>query len=51
MPVIQWNMVRLIVVFVAHKKWELLDVNTSFLNNDLKEDVFMVQLESFHIQG
>jgi len=51
MLMIQWNMVRLIVVFVAHKKWELLDVNTSFLNNDLKEDVFMVQLESFHIQG
>jgi hypothetical protein len=49
MLVIQWNMVRLIVVFVAHKKWELSDVNTSFLNNILKEDVFMVQLESFHI--
>jgi hypothetical protein len=51
MLVIQWNMVRLIMVLMAHKKWELLhlDVNTSFFNNDLKEDVFMVQLKGFHI--
>ncbi len=44
---------RLIMVLVVHKKWELLhfDVNTSFLNTDLKEDVFMVQLKGFHNQG
>ncbi len=37
---------------VAHNKWELLhlDVNMSFLNNDLKEDMFMNQ-PKFQVEG
>lgn len=38
---------------VAHNKWELLhlDVKMSFLNNDLKEDVFMNQSKGFQVEG
>jgi hypothetical protein len=38
---------------VAHNKWELLhlDVKMSFLNNDLKEDMFMNQPKGFQVEG
>ncbi len=51
--VIKWNMMNSVVVLTVHKKWELLhlDVKTAFLNNGVKEDVFMVQPKGFLIQG
>jgi hypothetical protein len=42
--VIKWNMIRSVVVLIVHKRWELvhLHVKITFLNNNVKEDVFMV---------
>jgi hypothetical protein len=39
--------------FVTHNKWELLhlDVKMSFLNNDIKEDMFMNQPKGFQVEG
>jgi hypothetical protein len=38
---------------IAHNKWELLhlDVKMSFLNNDLKEYMFMNQTKGFQVEG
>jgi len=50
---VEWNTIGSIVAMVAHSKWDIfhLDVITTFLNGDLKEKVFMMQLERFFITG
>jgi hypothetical protein len=39
--------------FVVRNKWELLhlDVKMSFLNNDVKENMFMNQPKGFQVEG
>jgi len=50
---VEWNTIGSIVAMLAHGKWDIfhLDVRTTFLNGDLKEKVFMMQLERFFITG
>ncbi len=47
----EWNTIGSIVAMVAYSKWDIfhLDVITTFLNGDLKEKVFMMQLKGFFI--
>ena len=45
--------IRIIMALVAHYDIELLqtDFKTKFLNGNLKEDVYMAQLEGFVVEG
>ena len=52
-PVTKFASNRIIMSVVARMDLELhrLDVNTAFLNGELKEDIFMLQAEGFEIKG
>ena len=52
-PVAKFTSNRIIMSVVARMDLELhqLDVKTAFLNGELKEDIFMLQLEGFEIKG
>jgi ATP-binding cassette subfamily B (MDR/TAP) protein 1 len=47
--VIKWGTIRTIVTLATHKGWEVnqLDVKTTFLNGELKEEMYMVQPKGF----
>lgn len=47
--VVKWGTRRTIVALATHKGWEVsqLDVKTTFLNRELKEEVYMVQPKVF----
>jgi hypothetical protein len=48
-PIIKWSTIRSVIALVAHFGWKIsqMDVKTTFLNYDLKEEVYMKQLEGF----
>ena len=52
-PVSTKDSFRIIMALVAHYDLELhqMDVKTTFLNGDLKEDVYMAQPEGFVVEG
>ena len=45
--------IRILIVIVAEEKWEVhhLDVKIAFLNVEIKEDIYISQLEGFSIKG
>ena len=45
--------IRLVLGIMVVKKLHLkqLDVKTAFLHSDLEEDIYMIQLERFIVQG
>lgn len=52
-PVAKINTVRTIIAIAACKNWKIyqLDVKSAFLNGDIKEEVYMSQLEGYVIAG
>ena len=51
--VVKMSTIRLVLGMVAAKNLHLeqLDVKTAFLHGDLEEDLYMIQLEEFIVQG
>ncbi|KAM2867181.1 hypothetical protein COP2_023124 [Malus domestica] len=52
-PVAKFTSIHILMAIVASMDLELhqLDVKTAFLNGDLKEDIYMIQPEGYHVQG
>lgn len=52
-PVTRLEMVRLLLALAAKNSWEVhhLDVKTTFLNGDIKEEVYVTQPEGFIKEG
>ena len=52
-PVARIETIRLIIALAAHEGWEIhhLDVKTTFLHGELKEEVYVVQPEGFYVAG
>jgi hypothetical protein len=52
-PIVQWFTTRTILALATTKDWKVkqMDVNTTFLNGKLEEDVFMEILEGFEGHG
>lgn len=52
-PIAKMNIIRLIIVLATKYNWKLhqLDVKSTFLNGELKEEVYLVQPEEFVKQG
>jgi hypothetical protein len=48
-PIIKWSTIRSVIVLINHFGWKIshMDVKTTFLNNDKKEEVYMKQHEGF----
>ncbi len=51
--VIKWSSIRILIARVAHFGWKIshLEIKTLFLNDDLKEEAYMKQLEYFIKSG
>lgn len=49
----KWDTIRTLFAIATWKWWKIhhMDVKTTFLNGDLKEDVFMFQQEGFFVKG
>ena len=52
-PTTKWDTIRMLLSLAAQKGWKVhqMDVNTTFLNGDLKENVFMSQPAGFVVKG
>ena len=52
-PTAKWGTIRTLFSLATQKGWKIhhMDVKTAFLNEDLKEDVYMDQPEGFAIKG
>jgi len=52
-PVANLNTIRLLVALATKHNWRIhqLDVKSAFLNDDLKEEVYLVQPEGFVQKG
>jgi hypothetical protein len=52
-PVVKMSSIRVILGLTASLDLELeqMDVKTAFLHGDLKEEIYMVQLEGFEAKG
>ena len=52
-PIAKCGSIRTLFSLAAQKGWKIhhMDVKTTFLNGDLKEDVYMDQPEGFSIKG
>ena len=52
-PTAKWATIYTLLSLAAHKGWKVhqMDMKTTFLNGDLKENVFMSQPEGFVVKG
>jgi hypothetical protein len=52
-PTTKWGTIRTLFSLAAQNSWKIhhMDVKTTFLNGDLKEDVYMFQPEGFSVKG
>ena len=52
-PVAKWNTIRIMIALATKYNWKVhqLDVKSTFLNRDLKEEVYLVQPEGFIKKG
>ena len=52
-PVARLESIKILIAIAAQENWELhhLDVKTTFLNGEIKEDIYITQLECFLISG
>ena len=52
-PTAKWGTIQTLFSLAVQKGWKIhhMDVKTTFLNGDLKEDVYMDQPEGFAIKG
>lgn len=52
-PVAKLNKIKMIIALANKHHWVIhdLDVKSAFLNGDLKEEVYLVQLQGFSKQG
>eukprot|EP00253_Pinus_taeda_P017718 PITA_17718 len=52
-PIAKWATIQTLFALVAQNGWKVhqMDVKTAFLNADLKENVFISQLEGFAVKG
>eukprot|EP00253_Pinus_taeda_P020805 PITA_20805 len=52
-PIAKWATIQTLFALAAQNGWKVhqMDVKTAFLNGDLKENVFMSQLEGFAVRG
>ena len=52
-PVARMESIRILISIAAQENWELhdLDVKTAFLNGEIKQDIYISQLEGFLIKG
>jgi hypothetical protein len=52
-PTTKWATIRAFLALDAHNRWKIhhMDVNTTFLNGDLKENVYMSQPKRFVVKG
>jgi hypothetical protein len=52
-PTLRFKSLRLLLALAAARNWELahMDVQTAFLNADMKEEVYMEQPEGYEIKG
>ena len=52
-PVDKLNTIRMLISLATKHKWQLheLDVKSAFLNDDLKEEIYLVQPEGFVKKG
>jgi hypothetical protein len=52
-PVVQFEMVRLMIVLATLKNWHItgLDIKTAFLYGELDEELYMEQPEGFKVKG
>lgn len=52
-PIEKWATARTLFSLEVYNGWKFyqMDVKTHFLNGELKENVFMVQLEGFVVKG
>ena len=52
-PIVKWDTIHTFLAMAAQNGWKVhqMDVKTTFLNGDLKENVFLSQTEGFLIKG
>ena len=52
-PLVKHSSIRILLALVVQLNLELaqLDVKTAFLNDDLKEEIYMTQLEGYKVVG
>ena len=52
-PIAKWATIWTLFALAAQNGWEVhqMDVTTTFLNGDLKDNVFMSQLEGYAVKG
>ena len=52
-PITKWATIWTLFALLAQNGWKVheMDVKTTFLNGDLKENVFMSQIEGFAMKG
>jgi hypothetical protein len=49
----KWAIIRMVISLVVQHGWKIkhLDIKIAFLNGDLEEDMFMLQLHGFVKEG
>jgi hypothetical protein len=49
----KWDIICALLALVSHNRWNIhhMDVKIAFLNEDLKENVYVSQLEGFVVKG